>query len=100
MSGSVAKALRLSACVLSLSLTAGCGDACRSLAAQICVCLPDDGSRAGCNQRAKEAEATFKLRPEDEKFCQQQIDSHACDCNKLNTPEGKVGCGLAYIAAP
>ncbi len=98
MSGSLAKTLRLSACVLSLSLTAACGDACRTLAAQICVCLPDDGSRAACNERAKLAEATFSVRPEDEKFCQQQIDSHACDCNKLSTPEGKVGCGLAYIA--
>ncbi len=96
MSGRAARALRLSACVLSLSLAAACGDACRTLAAQICVCLPDDGSRAACNERAKEAEATFKVRPEDQAFCQKQLDTHACDCNQLNTPEGKVGCGLAY----
>ncbi|TMA27934.1 MAG: hypothetical protein E6J78_08175 [Deltaproteobacteria bacterium] len=98
MSGTAVKALRLFACVLSVSLAAGCGDACRTLASQICQCLPDDGSRAACNQRAKESEANFSVRPADEKFCQQQLDSHACDCNQLNTPEGKVGCGLAYIA--
>ena len=96
MSRSLRQALRLSGCVLSLLSAAGCGDACRTLASQICQCLPDDGSRAACNQRAKDAEATFSVRPEDEKFCQQQIDSHACDCNKLNTPEGKVACGIAY----
>ena len=94
MSPASLKALRLFACVLSLSLAAGCGDACLALAKQICSCQLDDNSRAACNQRAKEAEAAFAVRKVDEQFCQSKLDAHACDCNKLNTEEGRRGCGL------
>ena len=96
MSRLVSPALRILACVLSLTYAAGCGDACRSLAEQICVCLPDDGTRAACNQRAKDQENVFPLRPEDTAYCQKQLDSNACDCNKLTTVEGRQACGVAY----
>lgn len=88
--------LLLLGCVLSLSLAAGCGDACLSLADQICSCQPDDASKANCNQRAKETGSVFAVRPEDEKFCQKQIDSNACNCNALTTPEGRQQCGLSF----
>ena|SRR5438270_13658357 len=88
------KALRPIACVLSLSLAAGCGDACLNLANQICSCQLDDNSKAACNQRAKQAEAQFAVGPNDEKICQQKLDAKACDCNKLNTEEGRRNCGL------
>jgi len=88
------KALRPIACVLSLSLAAGCGDACLNLANQICSCQLDDNSKAACNQRAKSAEAQFAVGPADEKVCQGLIDAKACDCNKLNTEEGRRNCGL------
>jgi len=90
------RALLALACLSALSLTSGCGDACLSLASQICRCLPDDGTRVACNRRAKESEATFPVRPEDSAWCQRQLDAQACDCTKLGTPEGKRGCGLAY----
>jgi hypothetical protein len=64
------KALALFACMLGLIAAAGCGDACLSLANQICSCKAD------------------------EKFCQGKLDAHACDCNKLNTAEGRLACGL------
>ena len=86
--------------MLSLSLAAGCGDACQSLASQICSCQPDDNARASCTQQAKEAEKTFPVRPEDERICQQKLDQHACDCNKLNTEEGRRGCGLVINPGP
>ncbi len=88
------KALRPIACVLSLSLAAGCGDACLNLANQICSCQLDDNSKAACNQRAKSAEAQFAVGQADEKICQSLIDARACDCNKLNTEEGRRNCGL------
>jgi hypothetical protein len=88
--------LRALACVVSLLSAAGCGDACRSLVEQICVCQPDDGTRAACNQRAHDAESSFPLRPEDVAYCQHQLDTHACDCNRLTTVEGRQGCGVAY----
>ena len=53
--------LRTIACVLTLSLAAGCGDACLNLANQICSCQLDDNSKAACNQRAKQAEAQFAV---------------------------------------
>jgi len=90
------KALRLLGCVLSLTAAAGCGDACLNLATQICTCYPDDGSRGACNQRAKDSEASFPISKQDQAYCQHQIDTHACDCRNLATPEGRVGCGLAY----
>jgi hypothetical protein len=88
--------------MLTLSLTAGCGDACLNLASQICLCYPDDGTRAACNKRAADSEAFFPVGPNNQAYCQHQIDTHACDCTKLATPEGKQGCGMSYAtqAAP
>jgi hypothetical protein len=90
------KVLRLFGCVLTLTFLAGCGDACRDLASRVCGCLPDDGTRAACNQRARDAEASFPVTAQDQAFCQHQLDTNACDCNALTTPQGKVGCGIAY----
>lgn len=88
--------LALSALCAAALLTEGCGNACLDLASQICVCLPDDGSRAACNRRAKDDQGTFPVRNADQQVCQQLLDSNQCDCTKLNTPEGKLHCGLAY----
>ncbi len=93
------RALRLLGCVLGLTLAAGCGSACRNLASQICSCLPDDGSRAACNQRARLSEADIPVRPVDETYCQKQLDQHLCDCNYLNTPEGRVACGESFTTS-
>ena len=90
----VLKVLRTVACVLTLSLAAGCADACLNLANQICSCQLNDNSKAACNQQAKQAERQFAVRPEDETTCQGLIDSGACDCNKLNTEEGRRACGF------
>lgn len=92
--------LLLLAGVLTLPLVAGCGNACLKLADQICSCQPDDNSRQNCQQRAREQEAIFSVRREDEQLCQQALDSNACDCQKLITPEGRKACGIAYTFAP
>ncbi len=90
------KALRLLLCVFSLTAAVGCGNPCRDLADQVCSCFPDDGNRQVCNQRAKDAESSFNVRQQDQAFCQNLIDTRACDCRKLATPEGRAGCGLTY----
>lgn len=91
--------LRLLAGVLTLCGVAACGgDACLSLAKQVCVCLPDDGTRAACNQRASDSETFFAVRPNDQAYCQRLLDAKACDCTKLNTAAGKQSCGLSYPA--
>jgi hypothetical protein len=91
----IAAAAVLSAAAL---FAQGCGNACLSLAEQICVCLPDDGTRAACNQRAKNNQDIYSVRAQDEAYCQQQLDAHACDCNNLLTAAGKAACGLSYLA--
>jgi hypothetical protein len=89
-----ARALRLLACMLSFGLASGCGDPCLSLANQVCSCQPDSNSQAICNQKAKDAEAIFAVGKADSQLCQQKLDSHLCDCNKLITAEGRQACGL------
>ena len=100
MSRLALRALRILACMLSITLAAGCGNACLSLANQICACLPDDGTQAACKQRAKDAQQSYPLRPEDEAYCQQKLDSQACDCHQLLTVQGKQNCGVAFGSGP
>jgi hypothetical protein len=90
----VVKVLPLLACVLTVTATAGCGDACRDLASQVCNCFPDDGTRTVCNQRAKDAESVYSVTAQDEQYCQHLIDTHACDCTKIATEAGRSACGL------
>jgi hypothetical protein len=92
----VVKLLPVFACVLTLTLAAGCGDPCRDLASQVCECFPDDGTRTICNQRAKDAESVFPLSEDDKQYCQNLLDSHACDCTKIATPDGRAACGLTF----
>jgi hypothetical protein len=93
---SLRKALRLLVCVLSFSLATGCSDACIQLANQICSCQPDTVSQNNCQQLAQQAETQFPVRSQDEQFCQHQLDTNACDCHLLNTPEGRQNCGLSF----
>lgn len=88
--------LLLLAGMLTLPLVAGCGNACLKLADQICSCQPDDTSRANCQQRARDQEAIFSVRSEDEQACQRILDSGKCDCQSLVTPEGRAQCGIAF----
>ena len=105
------KALPLLACLFSLTLAAGCGDACLSLANQICGCQPDDNSKQICNAEAKAQEKTFVVSKADEQFCQQKLDSQNCNCsaqkttsdravccNRLNTADGRAACGLVLTS--
>src|SRR6266852_5001818 len=73
MTRRVVKVLPLLGCMLTLTSAAGCGDPCKDLANQICVCYPDDGTRATCNQRASDAESTFPVNQQDKAFCQQLL---------------------------
>jgi len=86
--------------MLTVLLDAGCGNACLKLADQICSCQPDDPSRANCSQKARDQEGIFNVRPQDEQLCQELLDSNSCDCKKLDTPEGRVACGVSFSVAP
>jgi hypothetical protein len=90
------KVLPLLACMFTVIFAAGCGDACLDLAGRICNCLPDDGTRSECNRRASDSETNFPVTAQDRTYCQHQLDTKACDCTKLATPEGRAGCGIAF----
>ena len=77
-----------------------CTDACEHLASQICYCLPDDGTRATCNTQASQNEDVFSVSGDDNAYCQHLLDTNACDCNVLTTPQGKANCGLSYNPYP
>jgi hypothetical protein len=94
------KPLLLLGCVLTLTLAAGCGNACLKLADQICNCQPNDTLRSGCQAQVREQEKVFSIRSQDEQLCQAKLDSNECTCEKLTTPEGRQACGLAYTFAP
>ena len=83
----------LAAAALSLQ---GCKNACENLASQICYCLPDDGTRAACNQEASDNEDVYPVSSSDNAYCQHLLDTNACDCNQLTTEQGKINCGLVY----
>lgn len=104
------RASLLAACALGLSLTAGCGNACLTLADQVCSCQPDDNSHQVCNAQAKAQQSSFPVGKADEAFCQAKLDSNACNCNqqdtaaraaccnRLNTAEGRAACGLVITS--
>jgi hypothetical protein len=92
------KPLLLLLSVLTLQVAAGCANACLNLADQICSCQPDDITRSACQQRVREQEGIFAVNSQNEAACQKALDTHACDCTVITTPEGRVGCGLAYDA--
>jgi hypothetical protein len=104
------KAVSIVACALTLLLAAGCGNACLTLADQICSCQPDDNSKQLCNAQAKVQEETFPVSKHDEATCQQKLDDKGCDCNltdssdrtaccdRLNTPQGRAACGLVLTS--
>jgi hypothetical protein len=88
--------LLLLGCVLTLTLAAGCGNACLNLADRICNCQPDDALRSGCQQQVRQQEGIFPIRSQDEQLCQAKLDSNQCTCDKLTTAAGREACGLAY----
>lgn len=99
----IPSALRLPGLLLGAALLLaqeGCSNACLALASQICQCLPEDGTRAACNQRAKDGSNSFPIASQDEAFCQRKLDEGKCDCKQLNTAEGKLACGLSYPTTP
>jgi len=76
--------LLLLACVLTVSLAAGCGNACLKLGGPESAAVSrNDTSRANCQQRARDQESVFPVRTQDEQVCQAALDSQKCNCQNL-----------------
>ncbi len=84
----------------------GCGTACEDLASRICGCQPAGTARDACNNEVKNLLGGASPTPDDESHCRTLLatckdpsaDTGMCD--RLNTCQGKVDCGLAYGPCP
>jgi hypothetical protein len=77
----------------TLSGLAGCKGACRELSEKLCDCSLNSVERELCLQRAAEEERRVEPTEEDELVCEDLVER--CDCNAIETPEGKAACGLS-----
>ena len=102
--------MRASPAVLLLGALAaivGCGSPCQDLADRICDCQPAGTLRDSCKSSVKNQIGSGAQRPTDadQVFCQQKLQTckdpleDGAACTRLQSPQGKVDCGLAYGSA-
>ena len=72
---------------------AGCKGSCRQLAEKLCECTANTVEREQCLQGVSTRSSGAVLTAEDEATCEALIDQ--CDCNNIETAEGKRACGMA-----
>jgi hypothetical protein len=95
----------LAVCALSGAL--GCGSPCEDLADRVCTCLPAGAARDNCKSGVKNQIHSGSQKPgdADQQFCQQLLavcvapDASQNLCDYVQSPEGKVACGLACADA-
>ena len=99
-SGILAHPMRISrvlqvAAVTAVALLggAGCKGSCRQLAEKLCECEPNTSDRESCLQRVSQRSSAVTVDANDEAVCETLIEG--CDCNTIDTEEGKKACGLA-----
>ena len=78
-------------CVLVLG--PACKGSCRQLSEKLCLCASNTFDENICIQNAATEQGRVGTTPEDDAVCATLIDG--CDCHTINTPEGKVACGIA-----
>jgi hypothetical protein len=78
--------------VAALALT-GCKSKCRQLSEKLCDCALNNTDKTSCLTRASTLENSSYPTDADEAACAPLLDG--CDCRLIDTPEGKVKCGLA-----
>ncbi len=86
--------------VAALALAQGCGlTHCEELAHRICGCLLEGPTRDACKNQVK-AQLKRDPRPggDAEAYCESKLATCSGPdmCDRLNTCQGKVDCGLAY----
>lgn len=80
----------LFACCLALL---GCKGPCRQLSEKLCECAINSVEKDNCLNRAQSQANSTTVSAEDEAVCTSLLEG--CDCKKIDTPDGKVACGLA-----
>lgn len=94
-SGMVPRVTRLLLISLAASslLLGGCKGPCRTLAEKLCDCEATSLLRESCLREASQEESRVSPTVEQEAQCEALIEQ--CDCNSIETTEGKRACGLA-----
>lgn len=82
---------------LSLGLT-GCKSACRQLSERLCECALNSAEKSACASRAGNSEGVNPPTPDQEVNCKALLPN--CDCRLIDTPAGKLRCGLSRPALP
>lgn len=80
---------------LGLGLS-GCKGSCRQLSEKLCECAINSTEKAACVARAGSSEGSNPPSDAAAAFCQEHLQQ--CDCRLINTPEGKLRCGLSKAA--
>lgn len=78
--------------VVALTLV-GCKSQCRVLSEKQCDCALTTTERTSCLAGVANRETLNPPTPEDEDRCAALIDQ--CDCRLIDTPQGKMRCGIA-----
>jgi hypothetical protein len=72
---------------------AGCKGSCRQLAEKLCECEANTVDRERCLQNVSQRSSGAVVTADDEVACEALLDQ--CDCNNIDTAEGKRACGMA-----
>jgi hypothetical protein len=81
------------ALAVALSLLTGCKSKCRLLSEKLCDCTLNSNDKTACLQQASISEGNSPPTAEDEAVCETLYQG--CDCRLIDTPQGKIRCGLA-----
>lgn len=94
----------LLAAAVSLAALAGCKNPCLELAQKLCECESTATLRDSCSQRATDEANRNAVSPDQEANCRELMapsdGGRPCDCHMLDSPEGKLACGLARDPGP
>ena len=87
--------LRTAALMVAMALLTGlgCTSPCNQLADNICNCQTTQDARNSCDAEESTRESQVNPTSAQEQTCSDLLAT--CDCNVLDTPQGKVDCGLA-----
>lgn len=78
---------------IAAALSLGCKSPCRQLTEKLCECAENTTVKQQCLQSAQQREGNYEVSDADQKVCESLLDK--CDCNQIDTAEGKRNCGLA-----
>ncbi len=85
--------------LVAFGLLSSCKSQCRQLSERMCECALNSNEKQTCLGRAASNEGSNPPSYDQEELCRAAIygtGSRApCDCRLIDTPEGKIRCGLA-----